>query len=189
MAAAVLVPIKTFTASKLRLAPVLGRDERAELVRSMAERVLAAAGALPVSVVCEDPDVAAWSSERGASVIRVPPRGLDHAVEEGVRTLAAEGYGTVLVCHADLPLAEDLTWVADFDGVTLVPDRRGDGTNVACVPAFAGFRFAYGPGSCARHAGEGQRLGLPLRMLHEPQLAWDVDVPADLDFPLPTRAR
>lgn len=175
-----LVPIKTFTASKLRLAPVLGPGERAELARAMAERVLAAAGALPVSVVCEDHGVAAWSSERGASVIRVPPRGLDHAVEEGVRALAAEGYRKVVVCHADLPLADDLAWVADFDGVTLVPDRRGGGTNVACVPASAGFCFAYGPSSCFRHASEARRLGLAVRVVEHPFLGWDVDVPEDL---------
>ena len=64
--------------------------------------------------------------------------------------------------------------------MTLVPDRREDGTNVACVPARTGFRFAYGPGSFARHQAEAARLRLPLRVVREPRLAWDVDVPADL---------
>ena len=72
------------------------------------------------------------------------------------------------------------TWVARFSGVTLVPDRANDGTNVACVPADAGFRFAYGPGSFARHRAEARRLDLPLRVVREPSLGWDVDVPADL---------
>ena len=38
-------------------------------------------------------------------------------------------------------------------------DRRDDGTNVACVPSGAGFRFSYGPGSFARHCDEAVRLG------------------------------
>jgi 2-phospho-L-lactate guanylyltransferase (CobY/MobA/RfbA family) len=75
--------------------------------------------------------------------------------------------------------------VADFDGVTLVPDRRDDGTNVACVPVDVGFRFSYGGGSFRRHAAEARRLGLPLRIVRDPVLGWDVDLPADLAHPDP----
>jgi 2-phospho-L-lactate guanylyltransferase len=53
---------------------------------------------------------------------------------------------------------------------------------VAVVPVGAGFRFAYGPGSHARHVAEAQRLGLPWRSLPDPDLGWDVDEPADLEF-------
>jgi 2-phospho-L-lactate guanylyltransferase len=89
----------------------------------------------------------------------------------------------VIVAHADLPLATDLAWLSWFRaGVTLVPDRHRDGTNVVCVPTRVGFRFAYGPGSFDRHYAEARRLGLPVRVVTEPLLAWDVDVPADLDY-------
>ena len=45
--------------------------------------------------------------------------------------------------------------------MTLVPDRRDDGTNVgACIPARAGFRFHYGPVSSPAHRAEARRLGL-----------------------------
>jgi 2-phospho-L-lactate guanylyltransferase len=91
----------------------------------------------------------------------------------------------VIVAHADLPLATDLAWLAHFSGVTVVPDRRRDGTNVICVPARATgavFEFAYGPGSFERHCAEARRLDLALRVVTEPLLAWDVDVPADLDY-------
>ena len=95
----------------------------------------------------------------------------------------------MIVAHADLPLASSLAFLADGDGVTLVPDRREDGTNVACVPSAAGFRFAYGPGSFDRHKAETDRLGLALRVVRDPALGWDVDVPDDLDYaasPAPT---
>jgi 2-phospho-L-lactate guanylyltransferase len=104
-------------------------------------------------------------------------------VEAGVRQLAAEGTDRVIVAHADLPLATDLAWVADFDGVTLVPDRHSDGTNVLSVPTGAGFRFAYGAASCARHRAEADRLGLQLRVVPDVRLGWDVDRPEDLDLP------
>jgi 2-phospho-L-lactate guanylyltransferase len=104
-------------------------------------------------------------------------------VADGVAALAADGVERAVVAHADLPLATRLAWVADFDGVTLVPDRRLDGTNVLAVPTGAGFRFSYGAGSFGRHRAEAARLGLRARLVQDPRLAWDVDLPADLAWP------
>jgi len=109
-----------------------------------------------------------------------PERGLNRAVEAGVDRLAAEGADRVVVAHADLALARDLAWVGAFGGVTLVPDSRDDGTNVACVPTGTGFTFSYGPGSFVRHGGEARRLGMALRVVREPRLGRDVDLPSDL---------
>jgi 2-phospho-L-lactate guanylyltransferase len=113
-----------------------------------------------------------------------PERGLNGAVADGVGRFAADGFDKVVVAHADLPLAEDLAWVADHDGVTLVPDRRDDGTNVICVPTGVGFEFSYGPGSFGRHRDEAERLGLSYRVVREPRLGWDIDTPGDLAPPL-----
>ncbi len=152
---AVLVPVKAFGEAKLRLAPALDEAERAELARSMATNVVGVAAPLPVWVVCDDDDVAEWARGVGASVAWRPGRGLNAAVTDGVDHLAGLGYSQVIVAHADLPYALDLAWVADFDGVTLVPDRHDDGTNVACVPTSSGFTFAYGAGSFAATRGRG----------------------------------
>jgi len=180
MAAVVLVPVKSFGEAKLRLAPALPAAERADLARAMAAKVLAAAAPLDAWVVCDDEEVAAWARAHEASVLLRPGRGLNGAVADGVEHLAAEGFAQVIVAHADLPLATTLGWLADFDGVTLVPDRHDDGTNVACVPSSAGFTWAYGAGSFARHRAEAERLGLALRIERDVPLGWDVDVPADL---------
>jgi 2-phospho-L-lactate guanylyltransferase len=177
---AVLVPVKGFGEAKVRLAPALPAAERAALARRMAEHVLDAARPLPTAVVCDDREVAAWARSRGVLVVWEPGQGLNGAVEAGIDQLARLGVEQVIVAHADLPLATDLEWLARFAGVTLVPDRADDGTNVACVPTRSGFRFAYGPGSYARHRAEARRLGLALRVVHEPSLSWDVDVPDDL---------
>ena len=185
----VLIPVKAFAEGKARLAPTLDREARAELSRMMATRVLEAAAPLPVAVVCDDAEVARWAFEHGALALPEPGRGMNGAVEAGVGRLAVLGATEVLVAHADLPMAHGLAQLAGFDGVTLVPDRSDDGTNVVCVPANAGFRFAYGPGSFARHQDEATRLGLEQRVVREPDLAWDVDVPADIpaEFVPPVR--
>ncbi|MDP8954401.1 MAG: 2-phospho-L-lactate guanylyltransferase [Actinomycetota bacterium] len=183
MGAAVLVPVKAFSRAKLRLAPALDAPARAELARRMAGHVVAIAWPLPVSVVCDDAEVAAWAVERGATVVWAPGRGLDAAVASGVSHVGGLGFSRVIVAHADLPLARSLEDLAAGEGVLLVPDRRDDGTNVAVVPANAGFRFAYGPGSFGRHRREAERLGLAVDVRRAPELAWDVDVPADLALP------
>ncbi len=184
--AAVLIPIKSFDLAKGRLSEAIAPADRAELARTMAGTVIAAARFLPVWVVCDDTTVAAFATGNGAGVIWRQSRGLNVAVQEGVAFLADQGYEQVIIAHADLPLASDLTWVAkDKDGgkaggVTIVPDRRNDGSNVMCVPSTVGFQFAYGPGSSVAHQAEANRLGLTLRVIPDEQLGWDVDTPEDL---------
>jgi 2-phospho-L-lactate guanylyltransferase len=181
----VLVPVKAFTQAKLRLAAVLEAPERAALARSMAATVVRAARDLPVWVVCDDDEVADWAPTVGAHVLWSPGKGLNGAVTDGVDALADRGVTRVVVAHADLPLATDLTWLgawADSDpGVMIVPDERDDGTNVIALPAASGFRFHYGPSSFRRHQEEAWRRGLEFRVARDAALAFDVDTPADLD--------
>ncbi|MHB8506261.1 MAG: 2-phospho-L-lactate guanylyltransferase [Acidimicrobiales bacterium] len=178
--AAVMVPVKAFGEAKGRLAPVMSPAARAQLARTMAEAVLRSARGLPTAVVCDDREVAAWARGQGALVVWAPGQGLNRAVQQGVAHLAAAGAELVVVAAGDLPLADDLRWVAELPGTTLVPDRRRDGTNVLAVPTERTFGFSYGPGSFARHLAEARRLGGPVRVVEAPRLAWDVDVPADL---------
>lgn len=177
---AVLVPVKAFERAKLRLAPALSSERRRELARAMASHVVGSAAELPVFVVCDDPDVADWAGSVGAEVLWEPGRGLNLAVQEGVRQLEELGASAVVVAASDLPLAEDLTWVADFDGITLVPDRHHDGTNVVGLPSGSNFTFSYGPGSFDRHVFRARATGWPVRVVESPALAWDIDRPEDL---------
>jgi 2-phospho-L-lactate/phosphoenolpyruvate guanylyltransferase len=176
----VLIPVKAFHQAKRRLGSALSDPERIELVRAMASRVVAACTPLPVAVVCDDHDVAHWASELGATVMWEPGQGLNGAVRAGVERLARAGTHWVTVAHGDLPRAHGLGVLSPFDGVTLVPDRRDDGTNVLRLPTGYDFRFAYGPGSFRAHRAEATRLGLAVRVLRDPDLAYDVDWPADV---------
>jgi 2-phospho-L-lactate guanylyltransferase len=181
--AAVVVPVKAFRAAKVRLAPALAPAARAALARELADVVIGAAAPLPVTVVCDDDEVRDWALAAGADVVWCPDRGLNGAVADGVAALRERGVERAVVAHSDLPLATALAWVADFDGVTLIPDRRRDGTNVAAVPTGAGFDFAYGKGSFARHRAEAARCGVAIRVVEDAALGWDVDLPDDLAWP------
>ncbi len=180
---AVVVPVKDFARAKVRLADELDPAERDALARRMATTVVEAARPLSVCVVCDSDDVRRWATDVGAEVIWTPGLGLNGAVQAGVAELAQRGVRTAVVAHADLPLATSLEWVAATPGVTIVPDRRLDGTNVIAVPTDSGFRFAYGPGSFDAHRAEATRLGLQLRVVRDARLGWDVDLPADLVLP------
>lgn len=177
---AVLVPVKAFDQAKIRLAGTLPPEKRAQLARVMATRVVESAAGLPVAVVCDSDEVAEWAHDLGARVIWEPGSGLNGAVQHGVDRLADAGAHLVVVAAGDLPLASDLRWVTEFEGITIVPDRHRDGTNVIGLPPAAGFRFSYGPGSFSRHVTEAQRLDCALRVIEDATLAWDVDVPEDL---------
>ena len=178
--AVVLMPVKAFSRAKKRLAPVLSPEGRAALAREMAEHVIKAAKPLPVVVVCDDEEVADWSENLGARALREPGLGLNGAVNVAVSQLDGEGYRRLVVVHSDLPRASKLGWLADIEGIALVPDRREDGTNAISLPAGAGFHFSYGPGSFLRHQDEARRTGLRWAVVRDPELAWDVDFPTDM---------
>lgn len=174
------MPVKAFAHAKMRLAPVLAPAERAALARKMAEHVLIAARPLPVFVVCDDMEVSLWARTLGARAMLEPGLGLNGAVSAAFNQLGHEGYKQVVVAHADLPLATDLASLAEVEGITLVPDRHREGTNVISLPTGCSFHFAYGPGSFNRHQEQARRSGLPWRVIYDPGLAWDVDFPADM---------
>jgi 2-phospho-L-lactate guanylyltransferase len=179
--ASVVVPIRAFSEGKSRLGE-LGREERSRLLRLMAERVVGAAGSMPVAVVSSAPEVRAWAASMGLVVID-DPGSLDGAAAAGAGWAASTGAVRVVVAHADLPQASGLASLAR-DGarpvVAAVPCHRDDGTPVLSLPTSCGFRFAYGPDSFRRHAAEARRLGLGFRAVRDPRLARDVDVSEDL---------
>lgn len=186
---AVVIPLRSFVTAKARLAGVLDDVARATLARTMASRVAEAATPRPAVVVTSAPEVVAWAARRNLPAI-ADPGTLDGAAEAGRAWARAHGCTRVVVAHADLPLAVSLDAVivgAAADTAVIVPDHRNDGTPVLSVPVDAPFRFAYGPGSAARHIAEAARCGLAVEIVHDETLAFDVDVESDLDA-LQTRA-
>ncbi len=178
---AVVIPVKAFSKAKGRLSTVLDRRERDALARTLASNVIAAAAPLSVIVVTNDEDVRMWAAKVGAKTVHDIGEGLSAAAHQGTVQAALEGFERVIVAHADLPHAKALAWIGEFDGITLVPDRHGTGTNVIGLPASSPFRFTYGEGSFGRHCREARRIGSPFRIVRDATLAWDVDVPSDLD--------
>jgi 2-phospho-L-lactate/phosphoenolpyruvate guanylyltransferase len=184
----VVVPIRAFALGKARLAEQLDPAARAALGRRLAERVVGAATGLEVLVVSSDDDVRNWARTVHVDAID-DPGSLDAAADAGRAQLRRGGCSRIVVAHADLPFATTFSGVAR-DGsrpvVVAVPCHRDDGTPVLSVPADLDFAFAYGPGSFRRHAAEARRLGVGFRVVRDPSLAFDVDLPDDLEVLTPT---
>jgi 2-phospho-L-lactate guanylyltransferase len=181
--AGIVVPLRSFTLGKARLAAALSEHERETLARSMAECVVNAAGARPVAVVSSSTEVVAWARKRGHDVID-DPGSLDAAAAAGRSWAISRALSRYAVVHADLPLARSFDAVltdGDAPVAVIVPDHRNDGTPVLSLPSRVPFTFAYGPDSAARHAGEAARRSLTVRILRDAALAFDVDTAADLD--------
>jgi 2-phospho-L-lactate guanylyltransferase len=178
----VAVPVRAFALGKARLADALDDATRAALARQWADTVLDAAGELPAVVISSDPDVREWATARGADVLD-DPGSLDAAADAGRAHLESRGCTRVIVAHADLPHARSFVALAR-DGslpmLAIVPCHRDDGTPVLSLPAGTPFTFAYGPGSFRRHVAEARHRGLGVRVVRDPALAFDVDVPDDL---------
>ena len=183
MAPWLVIPVKSLTGGKSRLAGVLSRAARRRLGTAMLGHVLTIAGNERVLVVSACPLARRLARTHGVSTVADPGRGLDLAVFTGVRAALAQGAGAVVVLASDLPLlsAGELARLCDRRaGVVLCRDRHGNGTNALRLARPLGFRFAYGAGSAAAHLAEARRRRLTVVELALAGVAFDIDTADDL---------
>ncbi|HJR19316.1 MAG TPA: 2-phospho-L-lactate guanylyltransferase, partial [Actinomycetota bacterium] len=91
----------------------------------------------------------------------------------------AAGAAGVIVVAADLAAvsAEELIAVAEGNGVVLVPDQNGSGTNVLWRRPGDVIATRFGPSSRAAHEAAAAEAGAAFRRVDSPRLATDVDTP------------
>lgn len=192
--ASIVIPIRSLTDGKTRLAPVLDPGARAALTREMLERVVRAAlrshSRAEVVVISPDPEALADVERIDGSIRTIaqdPSRpGLNPALEQAAVAVRAAGGSAVLVLPADLPLISS----ADIDNllrrdapVVIAPDRHGTGTNALMVRLDAlgePFVFQFGIGSYGNHHDEAGRLGVDAMTAVSLGTSFDLDTPEDL---------
>lgn len=179
---ALVVPIRSFTHGKTRLAPLLSAAMRATLLSYMASGVVRAADGLTIVIVSSAAEVRTWAL-RGGLVCIDDPGSLDAAAEAGIEWARAQEFRRAIVAHADLPFACSFRAVIDGfanEDVVLVRGNRDRGTPVLAISTEKTFRFSYGPGSFDRHLVEARRRRLPVRHVVDVGLATDLDTPEDV---------
>ncbi len=188
----VLIPCRAFTQGKSRLAPILDPAERAALCRHFLRDTLARIAALvpsrDIHVVTADHEVSALAADAGIFTIAEATAGLNEALASAILQLEQRhldfAQRELLVLPTDLPLATAMALRATIEtaaDILLVPDHAEQGTNLLRLgPGIAqDFRFRFGVDSFLLHQAEAARLGITPRILREPALARDIDMPED----------
>jgi 2-phospho-L-lactate/phosphoenolpyruvate guanylyltransferase len=186
-----IVPVKTLTHAKRRLASHLPAAARRQLVLTMLEDVLAALAASAavdrVLVVSPDARVADLAARTGAMVLREEKLdGLNAAVRKGLRRARAGRAERALVLPADVPLATAeeigrvLACTASTPRVRLVASADGEGTNALLLAPPDAIAPGFGRGSFARHVARASTQACAIDVLQLPGLASDIDCPSDL---------
>lgn len=184
-----VIPVKILAQGKSRLAGVLDGSQRARLTQRMLARLLHELAALPqitkTVVVTRDAQAAQIAAAHGVETLAEPAGvGLNGALMAGRARVRRAGGAWMLILPSDLPLATavDVAAVlatADGRGVVICGDERQTGTNALLLPTAVSFRFQYGPDSLRRHVAEARRLQLPLTIVDNTRLRFDLDTPQD----------
>jgi 2-phospho-L-lactate guanylyltransferase len=183
-----ILPVKSFTAAKQRLAESLGAGARQALAQAMFTDVLGTLRRVPgldgIVVVTSDRNAEAAAL---ADRVRVLPdtaqAGQSEAALIGIRHALEEGYERVLLVPGDTPLLQPDDLAALTGGtqaVVIVADRHGTGTNALVLTPPDAIEPSFGPGSFARHVAAAELAGVAHRVEEVRALALDVDTPADL---------
>ncbi len=177
----VIVPVKRTEHAKTRLDPPPGLS-RQVLARAMAlDTLLAAAeavGAEHVLVVSSDPAVLEGAHSLGVSSLPDPGRGLNEAINAGLRSHPAQRQAVLL---GDLPALRPAELTGALDAcarhpVSIVPDHSGTGTSLLAGSGTP-LRPSFGHNSARRHH---ETLGAVVLHPPAPGLLRDVDDAQDL---------
>jgi 2-phospho-L-lactate guanylyltransferase len=184
-----VLPVKRFGQAKQRLAPSLPAAGRVALAEAMLRDVLLAlARAESVErtlLVTGEPRAAAVGAFLGGEVVDDErDDGQSAAAALGIARALALGAPRTLLVPGDCPALDpgevDALLAAHRDGVTVVPDRHGTGTNALVLSPPDAIAPAFGPGSRARHLALAAAAGVPAAVRSVESLAYDVDTGDDL---------
>jgi 2-phospho-L-lactate guanylyltransferase len=175
----VVIPVKSFTLGKGRLASALDPEARARLGKGLAEHVastVAESGEMPL-VVTSDPDVAEWATRSGFPALADPGDGLDVAARTGMEW-AQQSDSFWLILHSDLPLLHSsdvaaLTRPLEAGQDVIAPSADG---GTSAIGSGEAVDFAFGSASFHHHLQELRNPHVAVRR----GLLLDIDSPGDL---------
>jgi 2-phospho-L-lactate guanylyltransferase len=186
-----IVPMKGFDAAKTRLAGSYSPAFRSDLARAMFEDVLRALARVSrvsrVVVVTPDTEVAHMAGVYGA---RATDAGADAgqtaAVNAAIRDLEPDQYSGILTVPGDIPWITEnavsrlLAAHRPAPAFTIVPAHDRRGSNAIVISPHDFVKLAFGDDSFRPHLEIARRSGIEPTVVTIPELALDIDTPADL---------
>jgi len=186
----VLLPVKTFTDAKQRLAPAVDPETRAGLARAMCTDVLTTLGRTHVPervvVFTAADEVIEMARPFGFDVVREKSvDGHSAAVNQMISELLFSST-RILSIAIDLPrlVPSEIDFALDAasEPVTLIPSRDWTGTNGVVFISPAHIAMEYGEGSFRRHLSKAAAAGHRADVMSLPGMAFDIDTPEDLNL-------
>jgi 2-phospho-L-lactate/phosphoenolpyruvate guanylyltransferase len=183
-----ILPVKSFSVAKQRLAGLLGAGSRQALAQAMFSDVLTSLRHVPgldaVAVVTSDRVAESAALGERVQVLRdTEQAGQSAAALIGIRYAQAAAYERVLLVPGDTPLVDphDVGALLELDApVAIVPDRHGTGTNALLLAPTDVIAPSFGPGSFDRHVAAARDAGVEYAVPRISALMFDVDTPDDL---------
>ncbi|HEX6843973.1 MAG TPA: 2-phospho-L-lactate guanylyltransferase [Actinomycetota bacterium] len=183
---AIVLPVKSLDQAKTRLSPVLDPLERAALTLAMLEDVLDVTLVMPgwaSWVVSPDEAVLEVAAGRGAAplVEEQPPLGA--ALHQAEAEAVARGLDTLAILLPDTPLVAPagLTRALHTLGpVVLGPSLDQVGTNLLLRRPVAAVPSRFGPDSYRRHLEAAAEADLPVAVVEDEGIGFDLDREDDI---------
>jgi 2-phospho-L-lactate guanylyltransferase len=187
-----VVPLKSPATAKSRLGGILTPVQRRELYFALARRAIealsAARGIDRLLVATTSDEAAAFARALGAEVLALQRENGTAAACRDAAQAASLQAPALLMLAGDLPLVSVaaierlLLAAAPQRGVTVVPDRRGIGTNALLCRPPALLAPCFGRDSFSAHLALARAQHIPLQVHRCGELALDLDVAEDLEF-------
>ncbi len=186
-----LIPVKTLSQAKSRLADHLTQEQRASLVLDMLQHVISTLKASNVldgvTVVSPDLRVLEKAELWGARARSEEESGHNPALHAAAQRELAEGATALLTISADLPLLsvhdiEDMFAQSQKYPVVLAPSWDGTGTNALLTRPPLALPYVFGPGSLQHFISEAREWQLGSVLYNNRGIALDIDTIDDLDL-------
>jgi 2-phospho-L-lactate guanylyltransferase len=182
----IVLPVRSLDESKSRLEPVLSPLERGALTLAMLEDVLDVTSQIQgweSWVISPDEAVLEVAARRRARGIREEKPSLSNAIGQAEREATEAGSDAMAVLLPDTPLIT--TWgltraLHTLGSVVIGPAADEVGTNLLVRRPPRAIRARFGPDSYRRHLQEAAEAGLPVSVVDEPGIAFDLDAEEDI---------
>ncbi|MCO6453092.1 MAG: 2-phospho-L-lactate guanylyltransferase [Caldilineales bacterium] len=189
---AVATPMKPLAQAKQRLRPAIDDPVRQQLAKDMFRHVLsiiAASGVADVAgVVASDPEVLALAAEMDFEPISEIGFGYNDAVSQAGHWAQMHAADILVILPGDLPQLSvadvrklALACMLESHCAVIAPDQHETGTNALALRPPRLLLPHFGPQSFAGHCALARMAGVEPVILRTPGLAFDVDLPADLN--------
>jgi 2-phospho-L-lactate/phosphoenolpyruvate guanylyltransferase len=183
---AIVLPVKSLSETKSRLAPTLSPLERGALTLAMLEDVMDVTqemGGWATWVISPDETVLEIALRRSARAIHEEKPPLGNAIRQAEEEALGLQVDALAVLLPDTPLltAEALTEALHTLGsVVLAPSTDEGGTNLLVRRPLDAIDAHFGTDSYRKHLEAAALADQPTAIVGAPELAFDLDLPGDI---------